>query len=127
MPAAELIVSALLGAVASGRAYIMERPASGPLPAVVADIVSTVPQGTLNQTAGNNLFQARVQATCYASTHADLVTTIDAVFAAVHLKSGTYAGHTVPQVIVDSVFDGGYTEDPKIYFKSVDFLVLFYA
>lgn len=126
MAAAEAITAALLTSVASGRVYPVVRPQAGTLPAVATTLISLVPDGVLDQSAGPNLYLARVQADCYASTFADLKTLVDAVRAAVHLKSGTYAGKTVVASTFDIVGPDGLDLDTGVYSQAVDFLITFY-
>lgn len=126
MAAAELIAAALLSGVAGGRVYPVIRPQAGTLPAVVTNLISLSPDARLTQTVGANLYRARVQADCFDSTYAGLKTTVDAVRAAVHLKSGTYAGKSVVSSIIDTVLADDVDLDTGIYSQSVDFLITFY-
>lgn len=126
MAAAELIAAALLSGVASGRVYPVIRPQAGTLPAVVTNLISLSPDARLTQTVGANLYRARVQADCFDTTYAGLKATVDAVRAAVHLKSGTYAGKAVVSSVIDSVLADDVDLDTGIYSQSVDFLLTFY-
>jgi len=126
MAAAESIAYALLSGVASGRVYPVIRPQNGTLPAVVTTMISLVADGVLDQTAGPNLYRARVQADCYDDTFAGLKTLVDAVRAAVHLKSGTYAGKTVVASVMDVVAADDVDLDTGVYSQAVDFLITFY-
>lgn len=126
MAAAESITAALLSGVAGGRVYPVNRPQAGTLPAVVTTLISLVPDGVLDQSAGPNLYRARMQADCYASTFADLKTLADAVRTAVHLKSGTYAGKTVTSSVFDIVGPDDLDLDTGVYSQAVDFLITFY-
>lgn len=126
MAAAEAITAALLSGVAGGRVYPVIRPQAGTLPAVVTTLISLVADGVIDQTAGPNLYQARVQADCYESTFAGLKSLVDAVRAAVHLKSGTYAGKTVVSSIADIVAADDVDLDTGVYSQAVDFLITFY-
>lgn len=126
MAAAELIAAALLSGVAGGRVYPVIRPQAGTLPAVVTNLISLSPDARLTQTSGANLYRARVQADCFDTTYAGLKTTVDAVRAAVHLKSGTYASKTVVSSVIDSVLADDVDLDTGIYSQSVDFLLTFY-
>jgi hypothetical protein len=123
---AEAITYALLSSVASGRVYPLMRPQEGTLPAATTSIVSLVPQDRLTQTVGANLYQARIQVDCFAMTYSALKSLVDEVRAAVHLKSGTYAGKIVTASMVDLVGPDGMELDTGIYFQSVDFLIVFY-
>jgi len=126
MAAAESIAYALLSGVASGRVYPVIRPQNGTLPAVVTTMISLVADGVLDQTAGPNLYRARVQADCYDDTFAGLKTLVDAVRAAVNLKSGTYAGKTVVASVMDVVAADDVDLDTGVYSQAVDFLITFY-
>lgn len=126
MAAAESITYALLSGVAGGRVYPVIRPQAGTLPAVVTTLISIVADGVLDQTAGPNLYRARVQADCFASTYAALKTVVDEVRAAVHLKSGTYAGFVVVSSVMDNVSVDDVDLDTGIYSQAVDFLITFY-
>ena len=126
MAAAESIAYALLSGVAGGRVYPVIRPQAGTLPAVVTTLISLVADGVLDQTAGPNLYRARVQADCYDDTFAGLKALVDAVRAAVHLKSGTYAGKTVVASVMDAVAADDVDLDTGVYSQAVDFLITFY-
>lgn len=126
MAAAESITYALLSAVASGRVYPVIRPQAGALPAVVTTLIGSYPDGVIDQSAGPNLYRARVQADCFASTYSALKTLVDEVRAAVHLKSGTYAGFAVVSSVMDNVSVDDVDLDTGIYSQAVDFLITFY-
>jgi hypothetical protein len=126
MAASEAIAYALLSGVASGRVYPLMRPQEGVLPAATTSVISVVPQNRLSQSSGVNLFQARIQVNCYAMTYSALKALIDEVRAAVHLKSGVYAGKMVSAVTVDLVGPDGVELDTGIYFQSVDFMIVFF-
>ncbi len=126
MAAAEAITYALLSAVASGSVYPVIRPQSGTLPAVVTNIIGVYPDARLDQASGAQLYRARVQADCYDSTYSALKTTVDAVRAAVHLKSGYYAGYLVVSSVIDVVAGDDVDLDTGIYSQAVDFLITFY-
>jgi hypothetical protein len=126
MAAAESITYALLSGVAGGRVYPVIRPQAGTLPAVVTTLIGSYPDGVIDQSAGPNLYRARVQADCFASTYAALKTVVDEVRAAVHLKSGTYAGFVVVSSVMDNVSVDDVDLDTGIYSQAVDFLITFY-
>ena len=126
MAATESITTALLSAVAGGRVYPLLRPQGGTLPAVVTSVVSIVSDDRLSQTTGANLYRSRVQAECFETTYAGLKTLVDAVRAAVHLKSGTYAAKVVVSSQLDNVGPDGVELDTGIFFQAVDFLIVFY-
>lgn len=126
MAATESITTALLSGVAGGRVYPLVRPQNGTLPAVVTSVVSIVSDDRLSQTSGANLYRSRVQAECFETTYAGLKTLVDAVRAAVHLKSGLYATKTVVSSQLDNVGPDGVELDTGIFFQAVDFLIVFY-
>lgn len=126
MAAAESIACALLSSVAGGRVYPVVRPQAGTLPAVVTTLISLVADGRLDQSDGPELYQARIQADCYDATFAGLKTLVDAVRAAVHLKSGAYAGKTVVSSVMDLVTADEVDLDTGVYSQAVDFLITFY-
>lgn len=126
MAAAEAITYALLSGVASGRVYPVIRPQSGTLPAVVTTLLSIVPDGVLDQSAGPNLYRARVQADCYDSTYSGMKDLVDAVRAAAHLKSGYCAGYLVVSSVMDVVAGDDVDLDTGIYSQAVDFLITYY-
>ena len=126
MAAAESIAAALLSGVAGGRVYPVMRPQAGTLPAVVTTLISLVPDGVLDQSAGPNLYRARIQADCFEGTFAGLKTLVDAVRAAVHLKSGTYASKVVVASLFDIAGPDDLDLDTGVYSQSVDFLITFY-
>lgn len=126
MAAAEAITYALLSGVAGGRVYPVIRPQAGTVPAVVTTLISIVADGVLDQTAGPNLYRARVQADCYDTTYSGLKALVDAVRAAVHLKSGYYAGYLVVSSVMDVVAGDDVDLDTGIYSQAVDFLIIYY-
>jgi hypothetical protein len=126
MASAEAIAYALLASVAGGRVYPLVRPQEGVLPAVVTSLISLRSDDRLTQTVGPNLYRARLQADCIASTYTDLKALVDAVRTAVHLKSGLYAGKTVVASQLDNVGPDGVDLDSNHYFQAVDFLITFY-
>lgn len=126
MATVEAITYALLNGVVGGRVYPVTRPQGGALPAVVTSVVSIVADARLSQSTGPQLYRARVQADVFDTTFAGLKAAVDAVRAAVQLKSGTYASKTVVSVTLDLVGPDGVDLETGIYFQSVDFLIVFY-
>ena len=126
MASAEAITAALLAGVAGGRVYPLLRPQEGQLPAVITSMVTLRADDRLTQTVGPNLYRARMQADCVDTTFTGLKALVDAVRAAVHLKSGTYAGKTVVACQVDNVGPDGVDLDTGNYFQAIDFLITFY-
>jgi hypothetical protein len=123
---AEQIVYSLLSGVASGAVYPLKRPTLTTCPAVVTHFLWMSPEPTLSQSAGANLYTARVQADCFEQTYAGLKTLVDAVRAAVHLKSGVFAGKTLASSVLDMVSQDEYDSENSIFAQSVVFQILYY-
>ena len=126
MPAIETIVTAMLSGVASGRCYPQYRPQNGTLPAVVWNVLSTVPDGVLSQSAGQGLWRARVQIDCIDGTFSGSKTIAENVRSAMHLKSGAYGGKTVVASVIDQYGSDAVDIDAQLYIQPVDFLITFY-
>lgn len=126
MASAELIVNSLLSGVASGAVYPLRRPTITTCPAVVTHFLWVVPELTLSQSSGVNLYQARIQADCFELSYAALKSLVDSVRAAAHLKSGVYAGKTLASSIVDMVSQDEYDSENNIFAQSVVFQILYY-
>jgi hypothetical protein len=124
--AAESIAAAMLGSITAADVYPVSRPTIDTLPAVVWSVISIVPEGRLSQSTGTNLYTARIQADCLATSYSGLKTVADAVRAAVHLKSGTYASKTVMQSVIDTIRSDDIDLETGIYSQSVDFMITFY-
>lgn len=126
MAAAESITAALLAGVAGGAAYPVLRPDLNTVPAVVWNAISVVPDGRLTQTSGANLYRARIQVDCFERTYTALKALVDSVRAAMHLKSGPYAGKTVVSSVLDNVAPDDIDPDTGVYSQSVDVVLIYY-
>lgn len=126
MAAIESIAAAIAASVAGGRVYPKYRPQGGALPAVVWDVISARPEPVINQSAGPALWTARVQYECVADSYAGLKSLIDELRAAVHLKSGTFAGFVVVSSLIDQYSADAANIDAGIYTQPADVLFTFY-
>ena len=126
MAAAEAITAALLAGVAGGRVYPKYRPQHGALPALVWNTIGVYPQGRVSASAGPGLWSARIQIDCIDSSYAGMKNLVEAVRAAVHLKSGTFGGKTLVASMIDHYAADDVNQDTQIYAQPVDIMLEFY-
>ena len=129
---AEKVVKALLEAatgvtaLTGTRLYAITRPESDALPAVVWSIVSDRTYSTVNQLAGPELMEARIELACMSETAGELKSLIEQVRLAVHLKSGTINGVQVVASVQDFAGPEQYDTALAIYMQSIDFMIDYY-
>lgn len=130
---AEKALTALLSANAplitlvGDRIYPHALPQGCALPALVVELVTDVPQLTIDPTAGFNLNRARMQVTVLASSYPDQKNVLAAVVAACNYQRGVLASVRVNS-IVRAVTGPDMTDDDRtVFHQSVDFFVTYQA
>lgn len=104
------------------RLYDQNRPESDPLPAVVWELISDVPELPIRAGAGTQPTAARMQINCLATTVAAAKNLAQAVIAACDLKSGTIAGAVVMATFC-SRGPSSYDKDVDIYMQPIDLVI----
>ena len=113
--------SASLAALVAARIYLDTRPEADPLPAVVFELISdrqdNARQGEPEKAT------ARIQVNCLGQMAEDAVNVREAVKAACHNQSGTFAGVTVLACLQEGSGADSYDELVNIYVKPMDFTI----
>lgn len=114
-------VTALVGT----RFYSQTRPEGDALPAIVLSLISDVQVPPISASTGLNLFEARVQVSCFGVTSESAKTVADAVITACNFKSGTINGVTVSATFAERGADD-YDVLTETYMQPVDVMVHYY-
>ncbi len=123
--AALLNVSGVTSIVGSRRAE-SQLPQGTAMPALVYEAVSSNPVITMNAASGPQLMISRVQVTALAQSPDGVRSILDAVMAALNLKSGTYAGKTVASVVRDIRTRVSKDNEAGVWYAGQDFMVHWY-
>lgn len=127
--AALLKAHAPLTALVGDRIYPQDLPQGCALPALVVELVSDVPQATMDPTAGFNLNRARMQVTVLANSYPEQKDTLAAVVAACNFQRGVLAGvrvNSVQRAVTGPDMRDADRTQP-VFHQSVDFLVTYQA
>ncbi|MGQ5524256.1 DUF3168 domain-containing protein [Chitinimonas sp. PSY-7] len=119
--------SAGLVALVQNRIYPLRRPQGDPLPAVVYRLISEVPSGVIDQSAGPALMTARVQIDALASNYSLLKQVIEQIKNACHLKSGTVAGCHLVSATLELAGPDDWIDDPQCFVQPVDIRLIYYV
>lgn len=127
----EQIAGALLNvsgvtSIVGARRAVAQLPQGTAMPAIVYDVVSTMPVITMNAASGPQLLISRVQVTALATTPGGVQDILTAVMAAMNLKSGTYAGCIVASVVRDLRTQITKDNEAGVWYASQDFMVHWY-
>lgn len=125
--AAELLGAAAIVAIVGDRRALAQLPqGTDTMPALVYEIVDSVPVLPINAADGPQLMLSRIQVTGLAMDPADLEALQAAVRSALHLQSGTIAGHHVAAVVRD--IETSITRDNArgVWYGSQDFIATWY-
>ena len=96
------------------------------MPAIVYDVVSTMPVITMNAASGPQLLISRVQVTALAESADGVQALLTAVMVALNLKSGTYSGSVVASVVRDLRTQITKDNEAGVWYASQDFIVHWY-
>lgn len=120
-----LSANAPLAALVGDRIYPHALPEGCVLPALVVELVSDVPQPTLDATAGYGLSQARMQVTGLAATYPGLKDLLAAVVSACNYQRGVLAGVRVNSIARALTGPDMADDDRTVFHQSIDFLVTY--
>lgn len=127
----EQIAGALLNvsgvtSIVGARRAVAQLPQGTAMPAIVYDVVSTMPVITMNAASGPQLLISRVQVTALADNSDGVQTLLTAVMVALNLKSGTYSGSVVASVVRDLRTQITKDNEAGVWYASQDFIVHWY-
>lgn len=123
--AASLLNASVVTAVVGPRRALSQLPQNTTMPAIVYQIVSTVPDATIGGTAtdGAQLLISRVQVTALATTVQGVADLLAAVMLALNFRSGTIGGHSVASVVRDVATPIGRDVEAGVWCGSQDFIM----
>lgn len=127
---AEAVVYALLSgagpvtAIVGTRIYPVALPERQPTPAVVYQVISSVPVGRIDAQAASHLTRTRVQVDVLSKDHTVLKTLRDACVAALRFQRGTVGGVVVHTVLPEPDGPTTYDRELAVYHRPVDFMVI---
>ena len=116
--------SAAITAVVGDKVYPTVLPQGVHPPAVVYDLISSVPWGAIDAATTTHLMRSRVQVSLVGPDYADLHSMRADVVAALRHQRGTIAGAQVHAILLDMEGPPSFDDDLGLWLRPIDFIVL---